>query len=249
MVGREIARIEEMIRRAVAQSKASGAVLGISGGIDSAVAAALCMRALGPKNVLALMMPSAVTSERDIVDARVLCEDLGIECRNISIEPMLISFKQLPDYTETPYLIGNVMARIRMAVLYYHANREHFLVCGTSNKSEYMLGYCTKFGDSAADLQPILHLYKTEIYRVANELEIPPSIIGKIPSAGLWPGQTDEQELGISYRDIDATLQRLEENGWQAKTVTEEYVREKVASAAHKRRPAVSLLPGDQTYP
>jgi NAD+ synthase len=249
MMGREIARIEEMIRRVVTESGVSGVVLGISGGIDSAVSATLCMRALGPKRVLGLMMPSAVTSERDIVDAGLLCEELGLECRIVGIEPMIHTFEEMPDFTKTPYLVGNLMARIRMAVLYYHANREHLLVCGTSNKSEYMLGYCTKFGDSAADLQPILHLYKTDIFRIAGDLEIPSSIIGKIPSAGLWAGQTDEEELGISYRDIDATLQHLEKNGWVAGTVTEEYVRDKVAAAGHKRNPAVSLLSPDQTYP
>ena len=127
--------------------------------------------------------------------------------RVVSIEPMLKGFMTMPEFKESRYLLGNLMARIRMAVLYYHANRDQKIVCGTSNRSEYMLGYCTKFGDNAADLQPLLHLYKTEVYDYAQELGIPESIIKKAPSAGLWEGQSDEEEIGLSYAEIDNSLQ------------------------------------------
>jgi NAD+ synthase len=129
-----------------------------------------------------------------------------------------------------------------MAVLYYHANRDQRIVCGTSNRSEYMLGYCTKFGDNAADLQPLLHLYKNEIYEYAQELGIPESIIKKTPSAGLWEGQRDEEEIGLSYTEIDHALQALELQGWKAATITEEKVLGLVKKSEHKRRQAPNLL-------
>jgi NAD+ synthase len=126
-------------------------------------------------------------------------------------------------------------------VLYFHANRDHRLVCGTSNRSEYMLGYCTKFGDNAADFQPILHLYKTDVYDIARELGIPEPIVKKAPSAGLWAGQSDEGEIGLSYEEIDASLKYLETNGWVASNPSQEKVLALVKKNAHKRLPAPSL--------
>ena len=154
---------------------------------------------------------------------------------------MLEAYRTIPGFTETPYLLGNLMARIRMAVLYYHANRDNLLVCGTSNRSEAMLGYCTKYGDNAADIQPILHLYKSEVYAMARELSIPEAIVRKPPSAGLWAGQTDEGELGLTYTEIDSSLQALEKSGWKAQNPTEEKVLALVRKSAHKRMPAPSL--------
>jgi NAD+ synthase len=162
--------------------------------------------------------------------------------RIISIEPMLAGFRQLPGVTESPYLLGNLMARIRMTVLYYHANRDNQLVCGTSNRSEYMLGYCTKFGDNAADIQPILHLYKSDVYVMARELGIPETIIKKTPSAGLWEGQSDEGEIGLSYDQIDTALRALEDRGWEPKNATEEKVLALVKKSGHKRMSAPNLL-------
>ena len=167
---------------------------------------------------------------------------MGMIHRVVSIEPMLDGFKTMPDFKESRYLLGNLMARTRMAVLYYHANRDQKIVCGTSNRSEYMLGYCTKFGDNAADLQPLLHLYKTEVYEYAHELGIPESIIRKAPSAGLWEGQRDEEEIGLSYTEIDHSLRSLEMQGWQAATPTEEKVLGLVRKSEHKRIPAPNLL-------
>ena len=183
-LGCRMGQVEQMIRYAYWNSGCKGIVLGISGGVDSAVAAAFCCRAVGPDKVLGLSLPSAVSSGKDCEDAAALCASLSIEHRIISIEPMLSGFRQLHGYTPSPYLLGNLMARIRMTVLYDHANRDHRLVCGTSNRGEYMLGYCTKFGDNAADIQPILHLYKSDVYVMAGELGIPEAIIKKAPSAG-----------------------------------------------------------------
>jgi NAD+ synthase len=155
---------------------------------------------------------------------------------------MLNGFKSILGFTGTPYLLGNLMARIRMVTLYYHANRDNRIVCGTSNRSEYMLGYCTKYGDNAADLQPLLHLYKTEVYVVARELGIPEPIIKKVPSAGLWEGQSDEQEIGLTYAEIDASLRALEHQKWQAQTPTEERVLSLVKKSEHKRIAPPNLL-------
>jgi NAD+ synthase len=165
-----------------------------------------------------------------------------MEHRIISIDPMLAGFKVIPGFMESAYLLGNLMARIRMTVLYYHANRDHRLVCGTSNRSEYMLGYCTKFGDNAADLQPILHLFKSDVYIMAKELGIPEPIITKAPSAGLWAGQSDEGEIGLSYDQIDASLRALEDHNWQPENPTEEKVFSIVTKNSHKRLCAPNLL-------
>jgi NAD+ synthase len=129
-----------------------------------------------------------------------------------------------------------------MAVLYYHANRDQKIVCGTSNRSEYLLGYCTKFGDNAADFQPLLHLYKTEVYEYARELGIPESIIKKTPSAGLWEGQSDEKEIGLSYAEIDQSLRALEQQEWEAVTPAQKKVLERVRKNEHKRLAAPNLL-------
>jgi len=241
-LGCRLGQIEQMIRYAYWNSGCTGIVIGVSGGVDSAVAAAFCCRAIGPEKVLGLSLPSAISNPEDVRDAALLCAGLGMEHRIVTIEPMLEAFCSLPEYSPSRYLAGNLMARIRMAVIYYHANRDHRLVCGTSNRSEYLLGYCTKFGDNAADIQPILHLYKDEVYEAARELKIPDPIIKKAPSAGLWEGQSDESEIGLSYAEIDAALRALELHQWQAATPAEEKVLAKVKSSEHKRLPAPNLL-------
>jgi NAD+ synthase len=189
-------------------------------------------------------LPSSVTSPDDLQDAAALCAMLKMEHRTVSIEPMLHAFRMMPGFTESPYLLGNLMARIRMVVLYYHANCEQRLVCGTSNRSEYLLGYCTKFGDNAADIQPLIHLYKTDVYKVARVIGIPERIYKKAPSAGLWAGQSDEQEIGLPYTEIDASLKRFEAHGWKAATPSDEKVLARVQKNAHKRLPAPSLSAG-----
>lgn len=237
-------QVEQMVRYSYWSSGCSGIVIGMSGGVDSAVAAAFCCRAVGPDKVLGLSLPSSINRQEDCEDAAALCAALGMEHRIISIEPMIAGFRQLPGFLESPYLLGNLMARIRMVVLYYHANRDHRLVCGTSNRSEYLLGYCTKFGDNAADFQPILHLYKSDVYDMAKELGIPEPIISKTPSAGLWEGQSDEKEIGLSYDQIDTALRSLESHNWKGENPIEDRVLEMVKMSSHKRMGTPDLLAG-----
>jgi NAD+ synthase len=245
-LGCRMGQVEQMIRYAYWTSGCKGIVVGLSGGVDSAVAATFCCRAIGGDKVLGLSLPSTISNPADIKDAAGLCEQMGMMHRIISIEPMLEGFRTMPEFKESRYLLGNLMARTRMAVLYYHANRDQKIVCGTSNRSEFMLGYCTKYGDNAADLQPLLHLYKTEVYEYANELGIPEPIIKKAPSAGLWEGQRDEEEIGLSYAEIDHSLQALELKGWIAATPTEEKVLGLVKKSEHKRIPPPNLLAGQK---
>ena len=234
--GCALGRIEQMIRYIVWSSNARGVVVGISGGVDSAVAAAMCCRAISKEHVLGLTLPTAVTREEDITDAQALSAMLGIRHEILDIEPILDAYRSVPGFFETPVLLGNIMARTRMTLLYYYANRENRLVCGTSNRTEYLLGYTTKFGDNAADFQPIIHLYKSGVFEAARDLGIPDSIISKAPSAGLWQGQKDEDELGIAYSEIDEALESLERNGWKTGTPVEEKVLSLVKKSEHKRK-------------
>ncbi|ADN37337.1 NAD+ synthetase [Methanolacinia petrolearia DSM 11571] len=240
--GCECEKIEQMIRHTFWSSGRKRIVIGISGGIDSALAGVLSSKAIGGENVYGYFLPSDVTPEKDKEDVEDLCNKFGINLAIVPISSILRSFETISGYTETKYLKGNLMVRIRMTLLYYYANLNDGLVCGTSNKTEYILGYCTKHGDEAADIQPLLHLYKTDVRRLAKEAGVPETILNKEPSAGLYTGQTDEDEIGFSYEEIDAALRSLEENGWRAAGKTEEDILEKVKNTAHKRNGPPNLL-------
>jgi NAD+ synthase len=175
-------------------------VLGLSGGIDSGVTAALCARALGGENVLCLALPCG-SSEQDTGDALRLAELLGVECRIVDLDPVLAVLVRSAGLDGSDRLnIANIKARLRMTVIY--ANSAGRLVAGTSNYSEIQVGYWTKWGDGAADILPLGRLWKDEVCRLACELGLPGWLTDKTPSAGLWPGQSDEGEMGVSYEDI-----------------------------------------------
>lgn len=205
-------RIAAFISSKVQESGASGAVIGLSGGIDSSLTAYLSVEALGSENVLGLLLPEkGITSEEDIDDALLVAKTLGIEHKVIEISWVLQSFsKVITDFDKTNIVAsGNLKARTRMCILYYHANLMHRMVVGTGNKTELLLGYFTKYGDGGIDIEPLGGLYKTQVRGLARYMGIPARIIDKIPTAGLWKGQTDEGELGVPYDTADKILTML----------------------------------------
>jgi len=197
------------------------ALLGISGGIDSALSLYLSARALGPENVLALRMPYKTSSPDTLEDAQTMIDDLGVPSKTIEITPMVDAFiNQHEDMDKKR--AGNIMARMRMIVLYDQSAVFNGLVMGTSNKTELLLGYSTVFGDSAAALQPIGDLYKTQVRQLAAALGVPDKVITKAPSADLWQGQTDEGELGFTYEDVDKLLYLLVDQRYRPEACIEE---------------------------
>jgi NAD+ synthase len=197
----------------VAQAHAKGVVVGLSGGLDSAVVAALAAEALGKDAVLGLILPSADSDPADATDAALLAKHVGFATRTISIAPVLEGLSGVPEISDAR-VRGNAKARARMMVLY--ASAEGRLVAGTGNKSELLVGYFTKHGDGGVDLLPIGDLYKTQVFELARHMGLPQRIIDRPPSAGLWPGQTDEKELGMPYADLDRILKGIELNAQPA---------------------------------
>ena len=202
----------EFLRENFKKAGFSKAVLGLSGGIDSALVAYLLRDALGKENVLAIMMPYKSSNPDSLNHAKLVVEDLKINAKTIEITDMIDAyFKNEKDASSLR--MGNKMARERMSILFDYSSKENALVVGTSNKTEIYLGYSTQFGDSACALNPIGDLYKTNIWDLSRYLKIPNELIEKKPSADLWEGQTDEQEMGLTYKEADQVLYRmLEEN-------------------------------------
>ncbi len=202
--------IEHFIAEKLRKTRAKGYVIGVSGGIDSAVVLRLAVRAVGKEKVLGLIMPEKDSSKGDLDDANMLCDLEGIQHRTIDISDAVESFSRAVGAKTDRRGLANIKARCRMILLYHLAGRDERLVLGTGNKSEMLIGYFTKYGDGGADLEPIGDLYKTEVRQLAKVLGIPEKIIDKAPSAGLWPGQTDEEEIGMSYEDLDSVLLTIE---------------------------------------
>jgi NAD+ synthase len=190
------------------------AVVGLSGGIDSSVVTCLAARALGPENVLAVTMPYKTSSEATQRDAQAVIDHLGVRTLNVPItESIDAYFKQFPDASRMR--LANKCARERMTVLYDQSAAFDALVLGTSNKSELLLGYGTQFGDMASAVNPIGDLYKTQLYRLAESLGVPPQILRKPPTGDLWVGQTDEGELGFTYAEVDRLLVLMVDCRWR----------------------------------
>ena len=207
----------EFLRENFKKAGFSKAVLGLSGGIDSALVAYLLRDALGKENVLAIMMPYKSSNPDSLNHAKLVIEDLKINSKTIEITDMIDAYFK-NEKEASSLRMGNKMARERMSILFDYSSKENALVVGTSNKTEIYLGYSTQFGDSACALNPIGDLYKTNIWDLSRYLKIPNELIEKKPSADLWEGQTDEQEMGLTYKEADQVLYRmLEEN----KTVKE----------------------------
>jgi len=198
----------QFLREELASGSFSRAVIGISGGVDSALVAALCARALGPDNVLGVMMPYRTSNPDSEGHARLLASSLGIATRKVEITGMADGYLGAHGVDDRMRR-GNVMARCRMIVLYDLSVEWRGLVVGTSNKTEILLGYTTQWGDGAHAVNPLGDLYKHQVYQVARYLELPREVIDKAPSADLFAGQTDEAELGFTYATADAILYHL----------------------------------------
>ncbi len=198
----------KFLRDAVHKVGFERAVIALSGGLDSALVAYLIAEAIGPQNVLAMRLPYKTSSPDSLADAQAVVDALGVRCDTVDITPMVDPL--LARFPEASALRrGNIMARMRMVVLYDQSAAFGGLVIGTSNKTETLLGYSTVYGDNAAGVQPIADLYKAQVRQLAAALNLPPSILSKPPSADLWAGQTDEGELGFTYDLADQVLYLL----------------------------------------
>ncbi len=243
-------KIINFIRIKIGEAGSRGAVIGLSGGIDSALTARLAVEAAGPENVLGILLPEkGITTKKDIDDAMEIVRILGIDHIIIEISKVLGSFSSIiPDFDRDNILAnGNLKARTRMCILYYHANLMRRMVVGTGNRTELLLGYFTKYGDGGVDIEPIGGLYKTQVRELARHMGIPEKIIEKVPTAGLWPGQTDERELGVTYEIADKILFMLVDEKKVISDVKKLFPPDQVdriasllATNAHKRMPPQS---------
>lgn len=209
------------IKDQIEKTGMKGAVLGLSGGIDSALSAYLSAEALGAENVLAVRMPYKTSSQASLTDADLVIEALGISAITVPISGMADALiEQFPDMNNLRK--GNIMARMRMVVLYDQSAEHGLLPMGTSNKTEFLLGYSTIYGDSGVALHPIADLYKYQVRQLSRELGVPQPVIDKAPSADLWEGQTDENELGFTYDDVDQLLYLLVDERYTVEQVIAE---------------------------
>ncbi|KXO17026.1 NAD+ synthase [Clostridiales bacterium KA00134] len=224
----------EWIKRKVEQANAKGLVFGLSGGIDSAVVAALAKRVF-PENSLGLIMPCE-SIEEDEQDARLIANSLNLKVEKVDLTSTYQALLKASFESKNPLARANIKPRLRMTSLYYYAQDLSYLVAGGSNASELYLGYFTKHGDSGVDILPIADLVKEDVFKLAKELNIPEKIINRKPSAGLWKGQTDEDEMGFSYREIDGHLKGEKINPDTLKRIKELNLR-----SEHKRAMAPSF--------
>jgi len=237
--------IAQFLRAHALGNGSDGVVVGLSGGIDSALVARLARDALGPERVLGVLLPDAPFPQPLLRETEEYARDLGIESRTVPIESVESAYRALLPELADRVSLGNIKARIRMAIDYAIARERHRLVVGTGNKSELLLGYFTKYGDGGVDLLPLGDLYKTDVRSIARDLGLPSAVLERPPTAGLWDGQTDEAELGISYADVDQILYGLEQlrseeeiaslTGFPLARVRE--VADRVLRFRHKRRP------------
>ncbi|RLF00009.1 MAG: NAD(+) synthetase [Thermoprotei archaeon] len=248
-------RITEFLSEYLETSGARGYVVGLSGGVDSSTAATLAVKAVGSERVIALLMPDpSSTPKEDVEDAKALAESLGVDYYVMPIDRAVSALAaSIPIFDPSDRVaLGNLKARVRMIMLYYVANRRNLLVLGSGDRSEILLGYFTKYGDGGVDLLPIGDLYKTQVRRLARHLGVPERIAFKPSSPRLWPGQTAEGELGLSYEEADQILYAIYDLGLSIEEAVKatrlprelvERVVKRVEKTAHKRSmpPTVSL--------
>lgn len=213
----DLAEVEKRLRRFIKEyvknAGADGIVLGMSGGIDSSTVAAISSLSIGGDRVTGLMLPEKETyNSKDVNDAKFVARKFGLKTQVCDITPVLEGFyKTIPIFDQSDKLCkGNIKARTRMIYLYYYANKLNKIVCGSSDKSETMMGYFTKWGDVAADISPLMDLYKTQVRKLAEHVGITPELVSKPSTPALWPNQLAETELGIKYETLDLILYGLE---------------------------------------
>ncbi|MBS3748279.1 MAG: NAD+ synthase [Candidatus Thermoplasmatota archaeon] len=202
--------IKLFMKTYVKNAHSDSIVLGLSGGVDSAVAAVLCQQVFGKKHTHCLFLPDEATPAKDRHDVSVLEKDFDLTVEEQDITGIVNDFLNQTQSSKDKLVKANVKARLRMVMLYAYANKTNSLVCGTSNKSEFLIGYLTKYGDGGVDFMPLGDLYKTQVWQIARTLQLPTCMIEKPPTAGLWKGQTDEKELNMTYETLDQILAGLE---------------------------------------
>jgi len=224
----QVELIMEFIKRQLASAGFSKLIVGLSGGIDSSVTTALCVKAVGSENVFGVMLPYRKSHPDSLKHALEVANLLEIKHELVDISPMVDSYFEKYAVDADILRKGNRMARERMCVLYDFSAKYKALVAGTGNLSELMIGYCTQYGDSACAFEPIGHLYKTEIYQMAEILGLPQSVIIKKPTADLWEGQTDEDEMGITYAELDEILYQMLDMKKDDKKLISNFSKEKI---------------------
>ena len=253
----QVSIITSFLRHHLGESGARGIVLGMSGGVDSSLVAKLCTASVGSKKVVGVWSGEGPANEADYRDARDWAEAIGVDLRSYDIAPLVAAFERaLKVKPGERVALGNIKARVRMIILYSIANTENRLVMGTGNKSEIASGYFSKFGDGGADFVPIGDLYKTQVREMAAFLGVPKRIIDKVPTAGLWARQTDEDELGIAYEDLDRILLGIELHLSPEEIVSQagvpiakvRHVENLVARNVHKRKPPLIPKIGIRTF-
>ena len=230
-------QIAAWLREYVEAAGAAGFVFGLSGGVDSATAAALAVRAVGPENVLAALLPCHSQPE-DARLGQLVADTFSIPTVTVNLgEAYDVLTGQLPpDLQSGGLAAANVKPRLRMIALYYLAQSHNYLVLGSGNRTELVVGYFTKYGDGGVDLLPLGGFYKTQVWKLARELGVPQEVVERPPTAGLWPGQTDEGEMGITYRELDRVLAAIEAGDTsRIKPATLEKVQGMIARSEHKR--------------
>ena len=233
--------LTNFIRTRVSEANSDGVILGLSGGIDSAVTLSLAVKALGSEKVAGLVMPFTVTKSVDLAVNHA--KSLNVTSKIINISDIVSSYKNSSSLFTEQLSEGNLHSRIRMSLLYGAGFSSNYLVIGTSNKSELLIGYWTKWGDGGTDFLPIGDLYKTQIFELGKILEIPSEILDRKPTAELWPDQTDEEEFGFTYAELDTVLYELERFNTIAQInkktgISDEKIfkiKELISSSIHKR--------------
>ena len=228
-------RIATWLREHLTAANASGFVLGLSGGVDSATTVALAVRAVGSERVLAALMPCHSISE-DAALGQFVADTFGIPVVTVNLSGAYDALMAALPPSDHSLAAANIKPRLRMITLYYLAQSRNYLVLGSGNKTELAVGYFTKYGDGGVDLLPLGDLDKTHVWDLAREIGVPQEVVERAPSAGLWPGQTDEGEMGITYRELDRVLAAIEEGDTSdIQSATLEKVRGMMTRSEHKR--------------